>query len=256
MLNGEPRLGVLLGGTTHGPRAYRPLCPPALARTPSARSGARCASTPRDAHQLSPPPHAPARVAPAGSGTTSTNWPRNHLRQHAPESARVRLDAESVHELCLASDTSTSLPPPRELPGLERRRRWSHRTRARAQAACHRQPSPTRRSTAAVVGGKPRARSARRGTSDGGATGCVRASTGAAPSTLRGRCASTLRRAHQLSRVHQRAQARVNQLNRAGGGGGGAARSRRRTGRGRRAGSAGRGAGRRPPRSSRRRRRR
>jgi len=76
------------------------------------------------------------------------------------------LTEEGGHVRKLVSDVLAPDPAPRRFPspsppkrprGL-RRRRWSHRTRALAQAACHR---PGR--TASSVGGKRRARSARRG---------------------------------------------------------------------------------------------
>ena len=135
------------------------------------------------------PPLAPAPHPPTRSGARSANWPRHHLRQHAP--ARVLPTgpgttsiAESVHEQCLLHPRAPAPLSP-GCPSAERRRRWSHRTRARAQAACHRQPSPTPCFDRDAVGGEPRARSARRGTSGGGATGRGLARRGAAGNRTR-----------------------------------------------------------------------
>ena len=89
----------------------------------------------------------PAPPPATGSGTTSSNRPRHH--QRAPERVRS-LSSRVVVERRVRS---CAVPPcghvrPSAIspggPSAERRRRWSHRTRARAQAACHRHPSPTR----------------------------------------------------------------------------------------------------------------
>jgi hypothetical protein len=99
---------------------------------------------------------APARVPPTGPGTTSTatgpgttstaTGPGTTSTATGPGTTSTATGPgttsmdECVHERCLPPATCAPLPLPR-VPSAERRRRWSHRTRARAQAACHRPSS-------------------------------------------------------------------------------------------------------------------
>ena len=107
-------------------------------------------------HQLAPGPPPPTR-----SGARSANWPRHQFH----------LDQESVHEQCLPSSHVRPLclspwcplggaPPSLVSPN------------ARASAGGVPPDFPTTMGRAAASrGGEPLARSVRRGTSDGGATG-------------------------------------------------------------------------------------
>ena len=87
-------------------------------------------------------------LKPTRPGACTTNSPRGVHNQLAPgraQLAHARAGSGSidgfVHERCLSPATRAPLCPPRAPAGVERRRRWSRRTRARAQAACHRHPS-------------------------------------------------------------------------------------------------------------------
>ena len=168
----------------------------ARARVRATGSRTTCDNT-RAFVQLAPgpprPQHAPARVRATGSRTTfdntrafvqlvpeppattrsrSCNWFQNHLDELAPGTTSTSwprtAEADAPRSKnCLISCASLqtrapSCAPPRS-PGLERRRRWSQRTRARAQAACRRHPSQTSRLGHDCLGGEPRARSARSG---------------------------------------------------------------------------------------------
>ena len=186
-----PRLGAraLLGGTHMDHRV--PTAPPTGpgATSTSTRSGAGSSNW----FQNHLRQHARARVRATGSRTTfdntrafvqlvpeppattrsrSCNWFQNHLDELAPGTTSTSwprtAEADAPRSKnCLISCASLqtrapSCAPPRS-PGLERRRRWSQRTRARAQAACRRHPSQTSRLGHDCLGGEPRARSARSG---------------------------------------------------------------------------------------------
>ena len=119
-----------------------------------------------------------ARVPPTGRGTTSKtpgarcDWPQGT----SVGARRVSSRSKDPFMSCASHVTRPRHRPPRELPGLERRRRWSHRTRARAQAACHR---PSRRRWAEP---RPREVASRlRGARGGRPAGAARRGRGPTP---------------------------------------------------------------------------
>ena len=98
-------------------------------------------NSPRGVHNqlASAPPTRSGARSTDWFGTTNTLWRAFH--RLVPESPR----SKNLFMSCASRRPRTPALPAREVPGLERRRRWSHRTRARAQAACHRHFSPTER---------------------------------------------------------------------------------------------------------------